>query len=341
MVVLFGLCTLAVDYGHVQLVKTELQRTADATARGYMSYYNVYGASYADSVGPQLFTAANNPVDDNSGVAPTVTVTWGYWDAATKSFGTTNSGTGAMSVRVVATRSVANGNPIRLFWGTFLGVSACDVTATATAISSGGQSGHVTVSGTANPYLAGMPAGVSNMYGDNGSNATPYEVTSIPVTPGTYVSFPLVSGSTNVLPGYVANSGPGGLTNIPVHHGQNYNYTINTPGPENGIADAVMYESAFMGLFLGPGAPDTTPTPATVDWTKPGVIDQPTYPNIQLKQPFMVGDGTTTGGVVQRFLVPPGATRMFVGVWDGVGYYNNHGAVTAKIDVTPGVTLVQ
>ncbi len=33
MTALLGICTLAVDYGHVQLVKSEMQRTADATAR--------------------------------------------------------------------------------------------------------------------------------------------------------------------------------------------------------------------------------------------------------------------------------------------------------------------
>jgi hypothetical protein len=339
IIALVALCTLAVDYGHVQLVKTELQGCADATARGYMEYYQLYGASYASIAGPQLYAAANNPVDGNSGVPPTVTVTWGYWNAGAKSFSTT--GGGSTAVRAVASRTAAAGNPVRLFWGTLIGRAACDVTATATATVSGGQSASVAPAGTANPYLAGMPAGVNNLYGDNASNAAPYEVTAVPVIPGTWVSFTKIKGTTNVLPGYVPTSGPGGIPSLPVHHGQNYNYSINTPGPENGIADAVMYESTFMGLFLDANAPDSTPAPAMVDWTQPGVSDQPSYSNIQLKQPFAIGDGVTSGGATQMFLVPPGATRMFVGVWDGVGYYNNTGSLSATIAVAPTVTLVQ
>src|SRR5579862_9333790 len=73
-----GLCSLAVDYGRVQLVKTELRRCADATAHDYMVLYQSNGQNYANTNGPQTYTSGNTPVT-NGGAAPTVTVQWGYW----------------------------------------------------------------------------------------------------------------------------------------------------------------------------------------------------------------------------------------------------------------------
>src|SRR3954469_25911719 len=49
---LVGVCSLAVDWGRVQMVKTELQRTADVSAGGYLGIYQTYGSTYADSYGP-------------------------------------------------------------------------------------------------------------------------------------------------------------------------------------------------------------------------------------------------------------------------------------------------
>ncbi|HEY3242752.1 MAG TPA: hypothetical protein VGM03_05305 [Phycisphaerae bacterium] len=45
-----------------------------------------------------------------------------------------------------------------------------------------------------------------------------------------------------------------------------------------------------------------------------------------LRQPFFIGDGLTgTGsGAVQQFLVPDGATRLFLGTIDGCEWSNNY-----------------
>src|SRR5438105_2930157 len=89
MVVFLGFCSLAVDYGRAQMVKTELRRTADATAHDYLTLYQLYGQSYADANGPQSYSSGNNPVSSGTSAPPTVSVQWGYWDATHRSFSTT------------------------------------------------------------------------------------------------------------------------------------------------------------------------------------------------------------------------------------------------------------
>src|SRR3954454_17197682 len=72
MVVFSALCSFAADYGHVQLVKSQLQRTADATARAYALYY-MTGSSQgqAAAAAAPIYSQTNNPMD--AGVSPTVT----------------------------------------------------------------------------------------------------------------------------------------------------------------------------------------------------------------------------------------------------------------------------
>src|SRR5687767_6087894 len=86
---IFAVLSLGVDLGRVQLTKAELQRAADATARGYLNIRVEYGDSYAQTYGPYL--PGLNPVDGNSGVSPTVTIQRGWWNSSTKTF---NQGTG-------------------------------------------------------------------------------------------------------------------------------------------------------------------------------------------------------------------------------------------------------
>jgi hypothetical protein len=56
----------------------------------------------------------------------------------------------------------------------------------------------------------------------------------------------------------------------------------------------------------------------------------------QLQQPFFIGDGLTSLGVVQRFIAPPDATRLFLGVMDNFQWSNNTGSFDVKV-VTPVV----
>lgn len=343
MVALVGVASLAVDYGHVQLVKTQLHRAADATAHDYILLYNLDGKTYANANAPSAYSSTINPVYTGTG-PPTYTVTWGYWNATTATFSTT-AGTGPVAVQVAASCTAANGNGVPLLFGSIVGQRTCNVNVTAVAAVSGSNtvSTSVNVLATANPYFAGMPAGTTNAYGDTTSANGAISVTGIPVSPGTYMTFTGFTGTTSVVPGTVPYVGPSGQVLGPaaaIEHGQDYDGTEMSPGPENGIGDAIMPDDALMGVFLGPNAPDTNPAPAEVDWTQPAQANQSIYSNIQLQQPFMIGNGLN-GLTTKQFEVPPGATQLFIGVWDGVQYNNNGGSLTGTITVQPSVTIVQ
>jgi Putative Tad-like Flp pilus-assembly len=343
LVMFAAITSLAVDYGRVQLIKSEMQRTADATARGYMYYYNTQGQTYANSKGPALYSSKNNPIDANSGTAPTVTVTWGYWSTTSNVFTTTNTTGYAPAVKVTVTRTNAGGNPALLYFGKLLGVNSIDLHASAIAAQMGGQTTSVTISGTNNIYMAGMPVTTISPNGGDTELLNPAtQVASIPVTPGTFLTFTNLSGTTSVDAGSFANTGPSGSTAYPVYHGQSFDNNPDAPQTENGIADALMYEDATVGLFLNNNEPDTTAAPASiVDWTQTSQNNQATYSNLALKTPFMIGDGQTTGGATQAFQVPAGATRFYIGIWDGYEYNNNSGSLTGTVTVQHYVQLVQ
>ena len=341
LLVLFSaILTLAVDYGRAQMVKSQMQKLADAVSRGYVNYYIIGGQSYADSMGPSLYGRSVNPVDAGSGISPTVAIAWGYWTPATNTF---NPGSGTVpAVKVTVSRTRGNGNALPVSWGGLVGISSTDIKVTSIAARMGGQSASLSIPPTANLYLSGMPSGTTTADGfDNTSSATPYQ-TSIPVVPGTWVSFSSLAGTSSVLPGYIGYTGPSGNSTYPTHHGQNWNGYYYHVGPENGIADAVMYEDAVCGMFLTNSAPTSGFTPPTVDWTQGNVADQATNSNLNVQQPFMIGTGQTSGGATKQFLVPPGATRLFISIWDGVNYSNNSTTpVTGNANISYYVQLSQ
>ena len=129
-----GIGTLAVDYGHMQVVKAQLQRCADVTARGSIENYMRNGLTSAQASAAGL--AAANPVDAGFGTSPTVQVTWGYWNSSTNSF-VAGPGT-PVACQVVASRTAANGNAVPVILPVFVNGQANhptnDITATAVAI---------------------------------------------------------------------------------------------------------------------------------------------------------------------------------------------------------------
>jgi hypothetical protein len=52
-----------------------------------------------------------------------------------------------------------------------------------------------------------------------------------------------------------------------------------------------------------------------------------------LQQPFFIGDGQTSQDVIQQFIAPAGATRLFLGVMDNYQWSNNTGSFNVKIGV--------
>ena len=303
-----------------------------------------HDVSYSNSVGPQLYSSAENPVDGNSTVAPKVTVQWGAWNKASQTF---VAGTGAagssgsplsLAVKVTVERDKARNNAVPLVWGAVLGKGGYDLNVS-TVAAVVPQSASVTIPGTADLYLAGMPAGTTASYDDSTSTAPPYQATGIPVVPGTYITLTNMAGGVKHDP-RLSNDGPDGYAGFILSHGAD-SPGGPTPAAENGIADVVMPIDAVMGVFLDNKAPNLTPAPGRRDYTSAASRDQAQYNDIQLKQPFFIGDGQTSGGATQKFLVPPGATRLFLSTMDGHEWKNNSGSFTGTVTASETVELVQ
>ena len=130
------------------------------------------------------------------------------------------------------------------------------------------------------------------------------------------------------------NFGPDGGP-YPVSNVNSWNRLAGMTGPAN---------LWMVGLFLDNGLPAVAPgrrSYTSADYSLPS------YSDILLGQVFFIGDGLTgTGagaGLVQSFLVPDGATRLYLGTVDGYifqgdpgGYYNNTGTMNVSWDITSG-----
>jgi len=342
MVAMLGFCSLAVDVGHCQLVKTELRRAADAVAIQCMVTYN----NSSTETTTYTYNASTNPITMGNSNSPTFTISWGYWHPTTSTFNSTASG-GTLACKVVVSCTQANGNPIPLTFGPVIGQSSIDMTASSIVTDSGNASANATVPSTANPYFAGMPSTTTNVYGDTNTASTnaSIQITAIPVIPGSYLTFSSFTGTTSVVPGTMPYVGASGVSNYAygtaTQHNEDWDGS-GSPDTENGIANAIMPESSLMGLFLGPDAPDTTAAPTTVvDWTTSANQTATTFTNLTTKAPFYIGNGQSTNGTVQKFQVPAGATRLYIAIWDGEQYNNNGGTLSGTIYSSQSISIVQ
>jgi len=79
----------------------------------------------------------------------------------------------------------------------------------------------------------------------------------------------------------------------------------------------------LVGVFIGPGGP-SGPAPAALDF----VTTSFTSLSPLLDQTFFIGDGLTGdgAGAVQTFYVPTGATELYLGISDALGYNGAPGA---------------
>jgi hypothetical protein len=338
VIALCAIASLAVDYGRAQMIKGHMQRVCDATAHDYIVLYNSGGTSYANANGPSTYQ--NSPVN---GASPRYNVTWGRWNSNSRNFSTTSS-SGDIAVRVTASCTAAGGNPIRLFWAALVGRSTLNVTVNSVAASTPSTSTSVSIDSKSDLYFAGMPPGTASTYGDNATNNPATQVVGIPVRPGDVITFSTFTGTTSVLPGYMPYFGPAGAVGhtygSATHHGVSWN-GAGSAYDEFGIADAVMPESALCGLFLSDDRPDLTPAPPCVDWTNPAIGNRVLNDDLVLKAPFMIGTGVTSGGAVKKFVVPDGATRLYVAAWDGLQFNNNGGSLSGTVTVQRAVRIVR
>lgn len=175
----------------------------------------------------------------------------------------------------------------------------------------------ILVPGTANPYLAGQPSGTLCCDGDSAPTESPVLALSGSLG-GDTLTF-AATGGVSFGPGPVAPSADG----FP-------GYFIDmTPDYGTGISGPMDVQvSGLVGVFIGSSVP-SGPASAQLD---DGISFTSVAPG--LDQIFWIGDGLTgTGtGSVQSFLAPSGATRLYLGVVDGFGWYNNPGVISVTIN---------
>ena len=182
------------------------------------------------------------------------------------------------------------------------------------------QTNVVRVSGMSNPYLAGMPDGSTASGGDTAPAQSPAQVLGFPVTPRSVIRF-TASGTVRWNPNQ-PYYGPEGQLDL---------NTAHLDGPQNGISDVTMPANALLGVFLGPDRPDLTTAPIALDFSTDSSRDYGTLLP-QLKQIFFIGNGRVAGGnLLQRVIVPAGATRLFLGTMDGRRWLTNDGEFIVEI----------
>jgi len=183
----------------------------------------------------------------------------------------------------------------------------------------------VSVPGTANPYLSGMPGGSTCCQGDSVPAQSPVQVQGLALTPGTQLTF-TVTGSVSYLLGTPPVDPPDG------------SFFFKTAGANgtpssNGISAMNAPVNALVGVFLGDGLPTASGPPPGLDFSQSGL--GMSFPSLApaLKQVFFIGDGLTGNGTgaAQQFVVPVGATRLFLGSVDGIGWFTNSGAFSVQV----------
>ncbi len=190
----------------------------------------------------------------------------------------------------------------------------------------------ITVSGTANPYLAGMPDGSTASGGDSAPGQSPVEINNIPTTGGGSVAF-----LSFEVRGAVSNSG--GTLDYGPDGGE---MTAHFAGDTNGLSNIKAPLGSLLGVFLGDDQPDISAAPPSLDFDDPiGSGSGLEFVDLKprLKQVFFIGDGQNSAGRVQSFMVPTGATRIFLGTMDGSFWSDNSGAFDVSVQALVGDSI--
>ncbi len=183
--------------------------------------------------------------------------------------------------------------------------------------------GSIAVPGTSNIWLAGAAPGTTASTGqDTLTNATPFQVPNLTLTPGKSITF-TATGNVSNDPANPVTVGPDG--------GPYLGFALYKHNKENGIADLSAPVNSLIGVFLD----DSTPNPATApdgyNLALPPGTDY-TLIGPSLRKPFFIGDGTNASGTVQKIIVPDGATRLFLGSLDPSDQENNVGSFFVKVN---------
>ncbi len=311
LVVLILTATLAIDWGRAQLVKTELQSASDAAAR-----YGVSGlkVSVATAQSRAVWAAGLNSADGSSVVLNTTAdIEFGTWDPDNRTFDvlTGSNRLSATAMRVTARRIKARNNAVPLTFAQALGIGATEVTTSAIASRGNIVTANITAKGS--PWLAGMPSGSTvpptggNTQGCTAPTNSPTQISTLPLSDGMSLYFRQTTGQTSYENS--GNYGPDGQSDWIVRQ-----------APVNGINATKAPIMSLVGIFLDDRKPSTYSQAAEMDFSTGNSRNFDSL-SPQLKQVFFIGDGMKSDGTLQKFVVPDGATRFYMGLMDENGWW--------------------
>ncbi|MFT3818580.1 MAG: PEP-CTERM sorting domain-containing protein [Rubrivivax sp.] len=188
----------------------------------------------------------------------------------------------------------------------------------------------ISVAGTSNPWLAGMPNGTSAGSGDTAPGESPVLVTGIGFAAGDVLRFSALGSTDHCSAGGCGLAGPeGDAAEGAFTHGALF-----------GLSGLSAPIDSLIAVFLGSAQPDGSAAPATLDFGSAAARDFASLSPL-LQQVFFIGDGLRNDGVtLQDFVVPVGATRLFLGTMDGFGWFNNVGSLSVTVSTDDGGTPV-
>lgn len=347
MIALCGIISLGVDYGRVELARTQLQAATDAAARYAVTgvKHEINGVNACEAMARAILR--ENKIDANYLVDSQATIDYGEWIPGSRVFKGKNETSNRNAVRVVVRCRQADGTAIPLLFGSLIGRPSQEITASAVAMLEDNSAAmnddnyqQRYVPATSNLWLSGMPWGTAANVGNPhnnpdyaGSSSTPKQ------SPVHFSGLSLRAGSTLTFDG--VNGGANNLSSATLYGGDgNTGWIVNNfGGSEHSKSNINAPINSVIAVFLNDNTP-SGPAPTSLDFSTTSSRNFSTL-SPQLNQVFFIGDGRRDNGDIQQFVVPNGATRLYVGTMDGYEWNNNIGGFTVTATTTPSVKLVQ
>jgi hypothetical protein len=190
----------------------------------------------------------------------------------------------------------------------------------------------VTVPGTSNLWLAGMPDGTTMFFeagfpSDAAPAQSPVLVSGVQFTAGSWITVSRATGQVTRDQSW-AYDGPDGASTSSFHW-----LAEKKLGDNYGKSTVLVPYDALVGVFLTDAVP-TGAVPAQLDFSTVPAMNYSALSPL-LNQAFFIGDGLTSAGSQQKIFAPNGATRLYLGVMDSSNWSNNLGHFDLTVSVVP------
>ncbi|HRK31084.1 MAG TPA: pilus assembly protein [Tepidisphaeraceae bacterium] len=197
-----------------------------------------------------------------------------------------------------------------------------------------GKSRNKGSSGSGSAGGSGASGGNWSTWGDySAKKGSPIKAGNIPVLPGSTMTFDGVNGGANNSNSTTLYDGDGNTGWVIDNFGKSENGMSNIKAPINSV----------IAVFLTDTRPDqnnSSKNPPVLDFSSASSRNF-TSLEPQIQQVFFIGNGRRDNGEVQRFKVPAGATRLFIGTMDGWEWNNNVGGFEVTAHLSGNIVTVQ